>query len=196
MIKTVSLKDLSVDVISGQIMSRISVKEDSTDNVIETRKVIVPKAISSDGTVDCKELSEEKIKVKIDSKKLTKVGDIVIKLSTPYDAAIIDEESANCIIPSFCALIRHKENLDTNYLLAFLNSNYCKEQLKQQVAGVAMTVLSVGKVSSVLIPYPSLQEQREIGESYIKAQNKLKIMRQIVELEAKRNDLIFKEMVK
>ena len=191
-----NLKDLQVNILSGQIMSRITAKPDKDDDIMEIRRVIVPKAILSDGTIDVSELPEENLKVPADEKRLTKPGDIVIKLSTPYDAAIIDEASAGCIVPSFCAIVRVGDNFDVNYLLAFLNSSLCKEQLKQQVAGMPITVLSVGKVASVVIPVPSIEEQREIGTNYIKTQQKIKVVQQIVELEAKRNDVVFKEMVK
>ncbi len=190
-----TLKDLKIDVISGQIMSRVACKNEA-DEATETRKVIIPKAIGSDGNIDINELASEKLKTVADTKRLTKVGDIVIKLSTPYDAAIINEESAGCLVPSFCAIVRCPKNIDVNYLLAFLNSSYCKNQLKLQVAGATVTILSVGKVSNVLMPVPESDEQKRIGTDYIKTQEKLRIVKQIVELEAKRNDIVFKEMVK
>lgn len=192
--KSLSLKDLKVEIIGGQIMSRV--KAESEEQVFETKRVMVPKAIRSDGTVDISELPEEKLKVAADDKRVTKTGDIVIKLSTPYDAALIEDESAGCIVPSFCAIIRHCDNIDKRYLLAFLNSSYCKDQLKQQVAGALMTVLSVGKVGNVMVPFPSADEQYKIGVNYFKTQEKLKIIKQIIELEAKKNDVIFKELVK
>lgn len=194
--KMYNLKELQIEIIGGQIMSRVIAKTDLDENIAETRKVIVPKAILAEGTIDVTELPEEDLKVIADEKRITKEGDIVIKLSTPYNAALIDEESANCIVPSFCAIVRYPVGIDVNYLLAFLNSSSCKNQLKQQVAGAMMTVLSVGKVSNVLMPKPDLTEQKRIGQHYIKTQQKLKIIKQIVALEARRNDIVFKEMVK
>lgn len=189
------LKDLKIDVIGGQIMSRVACKSEE-DQIAETRRVIIAKAIGSDGNIDVNELATENLKTVADSKRLTKVGDIVMKLSTPYDAAIITEETADCLVPSFCAIVRCRENIDTNYLLAFLNSSSCKNQLKLQVAGSPITILSVGKISNISMPVPELDEQRKIGANYTKVQEKLRIVKQIVELEAKRNDIVFREMVK
>lgn len=194
--KLVSLKELNVELIGGQIMSRVTVKDNSDDSVTEVRKVIIPKVINSDGTITVEDLPEEKLRVAADEKRITKIGDIVIKLSTPYDAAVIDEQSSGCLVPSFCAIIRHGLEIDTNYMLAYLNSSFCKEQLKQQVAGSNMAVLSVGKVASVLMPLPLKNEQIEIGNNYIKTQDRLKLIKQIVALETKRNDVFFKELVK
>lgn len=194
--KLKTLKDLNIEVISGQIMSRVTAKKDSDEPFAEVRKVIVPKAIGADGIVNVEELPEEKLKIPADDKRITKAGDIVIKLSTPFDAALIDEDSKDCIVPSFCALVRCPEDIDVNYLVAFLNSSYCKEQIKVMVAGATMTVLSVGKVLSVLMPKPDMEEQKEIGANYIKVQQKLRVLKQIVDLEIKRNDVVFREMVK
>lgn len=196
MSKMMSLKDLKIDILSGQIMSRVTIKPGSDEEIIESRKVIIPKAVLSDGTIDVSVLPTENLKTPADKKRLTQINDIVIKLSSPYDAAIIDEQSADCLVPSFCAIIKSSDDVDVNYLLAFLNSNFCKEQLKVNVAGSIMTVLSVGKVASVQMPVPEKKEQVEIGMSYRKTQKKLSIIREIAALEAKRNDVIFNEMVK
>ena len=102
MLNKVQLKDKSIaTIVGGQIMTRITVKDDSSEPVAEERRVITPKAILSDGTIDVAEIPTEKLKVEADANKITAVGDIVIKLSTPYDSAIITEETAGCLIPSF-----------------------------------------------------------------------------------------------
>lgn len=195
MSKRVTLKELNLEIIGGQIMSRVVAKTENGEEVALSRNVIIPKAILSSGTIDTSVLPTENLKTDVDNKRITKVGDIVIKLSPPFDAAVIDEASANCVVPSFCAIIKPTEEVTTDYLLAFLNSSLCKDQLKQQVAGSVMTVLSVGKIASVVMPLPEKSKQEEIGQSYRKTQYKLNIINQIVELETKRNDVIFKEMV-
>lgn len=194
--KLVSLKDLQIEVIGGQIMGRVKAKSDFDESNAEKRKVIVPKAICSDGTIDVTILPEEVLQNPVNDSKITRTGDIVIKLSTPYDAAMIKKESENCVVPSFCAIVRYPNYIDGNYLTAFLNSDFCKEQLKMQVAGVMMTVLSVGKVLKVLMPKPSLEIQKEIGLKYIKTQEKLEIIKKIVTLETKRNDVVFRELAR
>lgn len=196
MLNKVQLKDKSIaTIVGGQIMTRITVKDDSSEPVAEERRVITPKAILSDGTIDVAEISTEKLKVEADANKITAVGDIVIKLSTPYDSAIITEETSGCLIPSFCAIIRCN-GINREYLQAFLSTSNCKTQLKNQVAGAVMSILSVGKLGNVEIPLPTDEEQKRIGEGYIKTQEKLVALKRILELEAMKNDLIFKELMK
>lgn len=190
------IKDLKIDIVGGQIMSRVTANEKSGDNVVETRRVVIPKSISPDGSISASELPEEKLRVSADEKKITREGDIVIKLSTPYDAARVTAETVGAIVPSFCALVRNNSDIDNGYLLAYLNSSYCKHQLSMQVAGATMTILSVGKMKNVEIPIPDIKEQIRIGKEFLESQHKLATIKKIMQLEAKRNDAIFAEMVK
>ena len=195
MLKKILLKDKSIaTIVGGQIMTRVTVKNDANERIVEERHIITPKAILDDGTIDLNELPVEKLKVAADTNKLTVVGDIVIKLSTPYDSAIITEESVGCLIPSFCAIIRCN-NINRNFLQAYLSTTNCKNQLKNQVAGTVMSILSVGKLGNLEIPVPDLEEQVKIGESYIRTQEKLCTLKRILELESLKNDLLFKELM-
>ena len=186
--------DKLVAVVGGQIMSRITANPDAGDVVVETRKVLIPKSISADGSIDIAVLPEEDLKVEADPKKTTEPGDIVMKLSPPYDAGLVTEATQGCLVPSFCAIIRPTSDVDVQYLLAFMNSTLCKNQLQSQVSGSVMTVLSVGKVKNVNMPLPPIDEQRKIGQRYMESQRKLSIIRQIAQLESKRNDIVFKEL--
>ena len=186
--------DKLVAVVGGQIMSRITANPDAGDEVVETRKVLIPKSISADGSIDIAVLPEEDLKVEADPKKTTEPGDIVMKLSPPYDAGLVTEATQGCLVPSFCAIIRPTSDVDVQYLLAFMNSTLCKNQLQSQVSGSVMTVLSVGKVKNVNMPLPPIEEQRKIGQRYMESQRKLCIIRQIAQLESKRNDIVFKEL--
>lgn len=183
-----------VEIYSGQIMSRIVVDSKVKEKGFEFR-VVTPKAISQDGLILKEELPTEMLKAVPDSNRITSVGDIVIKLSTPYDSAIITEEFAGCVIPSFCAVIRNINGINKDYLQAFLSSKLCKEQLKSKVVGSIMTILSVGKIKDIEVPVPSLKEQEEIGARYIEVQNRVVTLKKIVELESKRNDILFNNMV-
>lgn len=182
-----------IEITSGQIMTRITAKDGEG---IGTYKVVIPKAITSEGFISIEDMPEEVLKVEPSKDRITAVNDIVIKLSTPFDSAIVTEETAGCVVPSFCAVIRSKGTLDLDYLRAFLTSKLCKEQLKAKVTGAVMSILSIGKIQTVEIPVPDDAKQKEIGERYREAQDKLLIMKQIIALETKRNDIVFQELSK
>ena len=215
--KIVKLGEIA-DVYSGQIMSRVKAGDiERTGDYISSRtmKVIVPKSITSDGLIDLKDIAEEKIIVTdckivennngaaefesvlpIDNRRVTSLGDIVIKLSAPFDSATITAETSGFLVPSFCAIIRNKSKLNSDYLQAFLNSDLCKEQLREKVAGAIITILSVGKIKDIEIPVPDAEQQRIIGTRYRETQRNIATFKKIAELEKKRNDILFLNMVK
>ncbi|MBP3869627.1 MAG: hypothetical protein J6E46_01485 [Faecalicoccus sp.] len=190
----VKLNDL-VDIISGQIMTRVKVN-DSTDQFAEERRIIVPKAITDNGLIDLDQLSTEKLKVAADEKRLTQVGDIVIKLNSPYTSATITKETANCMVPSFCATIRLYNNLviEPSYLQAFLNSASFRNQIENMVQGSMLTMLHVGKLRDVDVPVPDKLVQDSIGKEYRNTQYKLSLINEIEKLEKMKNDAIFYEL--
>lgn len=195
-IKFATLEECGVQMYSGQIMSRLTLGAASGKEVVAVRKVVVPKCIHADGSIDPDEMPEEQLRADADPKRLTEGGDIVMKLSTPYDAAMIGEENAGCVVPSFCVTIKGAGELIPEYLLAFLNSSACKSQIKVLVAGAAMAMLSVGKVKSIRIPVPDLQIQHAIGDTFMETQHRLYILDQITRLEQKKNNVYFRDLVK
>lgn len=194
-VQMATLGDCGVQIYSGQIMSRLTAGESSGNEVTVVRRVVVPKCIRADGSIDSDELPEEQLHTDADPKRLTACGDIVMKLSTPYDAAMVGEEDVGCIVPSFCAIIKSSGVLNADYLLAFLNSSTCKSQIKVLVAGAAMAMLSVGKIKSIRIPVPEPQIQHAIGGTFMETQHRLYILDQIMRLEQKKNNVYFRDLV-
>ena len=58
-IKFATLEECGVVMYSGQIMSRLTLGEASGKEVVAVRKVVVPKCIHADGSVDPDEMPEE-----------------------------------------------------------------------------------------------------------------------------------------
>lgn len=183
------------EVISGQIMTRIKT-EKPDDEIVETRRIIIPKAITEDGLIDKNILPSEDLKTVVDEKKTTREGDIVIKLNSPYDSALITEETKECVVPSFCAIIRFldKPGIVPAYVQAFLNSSLCKDQINASVQGAIMTLVTVGKLKEIEIPVPEESRQFSIGMTYLETLDKLRILKEIVELEKQKNNAFFYEL--
>lgn len=176
------LKDY-INITSGQIVNRVQVNKDKGDKIVDkNRKVIVAKTISN-GIIDDESIDVMDLKVQPDENKLTKEGDIIIKLSKPYGAALIDKDHEGMLITSFCSVIRNVKGIDPGYLVAYLNSEVADEKLTASVAGSTMTILSNNKISELNIPVPSVEKQKEISE-FFKQSSKNKILfKKIVKLE-------------
>lgn len=182
-----------LNIVGGQIISRIEAKNISEK--YDTMKVLVPKAISN-GRVNKEELAEVDVKIDVDPKRITRAGDIVMKLSTPYDACLITKEDEGLLVPSFCAIINNipEDMILKEYLLSFLNSKACLMQIKTIVTGSTMAILSVGQIKKISVPAPVLFTQDEIGDRYLQDMEKIRLLERIVKLEKEYLDSRFFEM--
>lgn len=169
----------------GQIMPRVSAENKNEEEIIGTVNVLAPKAIS-DGIIVKENLGELQICKKIDAEKFTKEGDVVVKLSTPYDATYVTKENEGLAVPSFCAIIRVKEDkLDAKYLSAFFNTEYVREILKSKVMGSIRPMVKVSDLRNLDIPYVSEEDMADIGQAYILSGKKKSILSDMIETETK-----------
>lgn len=169
------------DVIAGQIMTRVT--EDNNDG--EPVQVLAPKAISS-GIIIKEDLGKAVLSKAVDENKYTKEGDVVIKLSTPYDAAYVTSKDIGLVIPSFCATIRiSNDNLiDAKYLSAFLNTSYVRNQLTAKVVGSSRPMIKISDIRALEIPEVSIDDMRDIGEAYMLSGRKKEILLEMVQAES------------
>lgn len=170
----------------GQIMTRVTADRDLGDSIVDTVKVLVPKAISS-GVIVKEDLGNAEITKVIDEEKFTQAGDVVIKLSTPYDAAYVTEEYVGIAIPSFCAAIRitDENKMDATYLSAFLNSSYVREQLTAKVVGSARPMIKVTDIRALEIPKLSGEDRRDIGKAFILSGQKKATLQEMIDNESR-----------
>lgn len=170
----------------GQIMTRVAADRDSGDSVADTVKVLVPKAISS-GVIIKEDLGDAELTKVIDEEKFTQAGDVVIKLSTPYDAAYVTEEYAGIAIPSFCAAIRitDENEMDATYLSAFLNSSYVRDQLTEKVVGSARPMIKVTDIRALEVPKLSVEDRRDIGKAFILSGQKKATLQEMIDNESR-----------
>ena len=122
----------------------------------------------------------------IDNDRYTREGDVVIKLSTPYDAAYITSETVGLAIPSFCAIIRITSgSIDPKYLSAFLNSVYVRDQLTAKVSGGARPMVKVTDIRNLELPNISESDMKDIGEAFMLSGKKKETLLEMVKTEEK-----------
>lgn len=177
------LKDLGITITGGQIISRVIADENKGDEVVvENQRTIVAKTIDK-GLIEDDDVVYNNYRTQLDEKRMTKEGDIVIKLSAPYGAALVDKEHENMFVSSFCSIIRDVEGINKEYLVAFLNSDNCKRQLESSTAGSLLGVLSTGKIMDLVIPVPNETKQSEMGSFFSKTIKNRVLLEKIIKLE-------------
>lgn len=166
--------------IGGQVISRIEAKNET--DMIGKVKILVPKAIKNGG-INHQDLSEINLKSKPDENKLTKAGDIVLKLSQPYDAAYITEKDEGILVTSFCLVLREIDaDINPRYLVLVINSEIYKEQAMMVTSGATVPMLTKGKIENIDLKL-NLKRQEEIMKMSDKIKQKEDIFNEIINLE-------------
>ena len=186
------LKEITDEIITGVLTRRVVYEGENNDPSLREGKILVPKAIN-DGLIDHSLLQSVKLDREVKDKFYTKMGDVIMKLSTPYDSCSIDrEEDEGLIVPSFSVIIRGINfKYNPYFIMAFLSSKYAWNQIERLRSGRVLTILSNESVAELEIPEFSEPEIKRISERY---KNYLKFKRlssEIMELEKERNDILF-----
>lgn len=132
-------------------------------------------------TIDEFYTKKEEIASDIDTKYLTKKGDVIFRLSSPQAAISISENSEipeGVVVSSKFVIIKPKD-VDSDFLAELLNSNIAKNQIQKFSEGIIKQIkkADVGKLKFEI---PSSEEQEEYV-SYIKLINKeIKLQKKLI----------------
>ena len=186
------LKDIADCIITGVLTRRVVYDGEDNDSSLKEGKILVPKAID-DGLIDHSLLQRVKLDKEVKDKFYTKKGDVIMKLSTPYDSCFIDrEEDEGLIVPSFSLIIRGlKSDYDPYFIMAFLSSRYAWNQIERLGSGRTITILSNESVAELDIPEFKKLERERISERYKNYLEFKRMSSEIIELEKERNDVMF-----
>ena len=159
-----------LEFIGGQITSRLEAKRN--EDVEGSINVLTPKAINL-GIINHDEVLLIDYIKKPQEARITKEGDIVIKLS------------------SFCIIARNNGPVvTTDYLLTFFNSNVYRNQLLEMCTGAATPMATLSKIEDVMINILPKKEQQEVANYYKNTCKKQVLMEKIIGLEQEKIDVL------
>lgn len=165
--------DTLCDITSGIALSRVKPKAEEAPRAqegaertgVKTIKVLMSKAISK-GIVDVEELAEEEVG-EVKPAYLTQAGDVVIKLTTPFDCAYIDEGLEGMLVTSFAGVLRAKpgSEIDMRFLAAYLNAEPSARYLSSVCSGVtSLKTLRKKNLKDMEVPIVPLEKQRLLAK--------------------------------
>ncbi len=192
MTKQMKLEEIA-DIRTGQVLSRKIAKGE----IAKIYRVFQLSSIEKDGTICDSSIDTFNSKTEIDSKLLTKEGDILIRLSNPYTSVYIEKKYENILIPSLIAVIRMKlEEILPEYVKIYLNSEKAKEQIRKEANGTVIETINTKSLKNIQIPIPTLEKQYEIAklaEIYIEEK---KLSEKLIQLKEKEFESILEEAIK
>ena len=187
------IRDIADEIITGVVTRRVVWEEGNGDpSLLKSEKILVPKAIN-DGLIDHSLLQEVKLYKEVKDKFYTKKGDVIMKLSTPYDSCVIEkEEDEGLIVPSFSLIIRKINPIYNPYfVMAFLSSKCAWAQIKNSREGRMLSIISKESVAELDVPDFNDEEIKEISNRYKRFLNFKRLSAEIISLEKERNDSLF-----
>ena len=99
----------------------------------------------------------------IDSRYISRVGDIVVRLRKPNVAVYIDEQSAGLVIPSLLCIVRvEDERVNSAYLAHYLNSAPVRKALEREIKGTTIPMIKTKDLENIEVALPSLEVQNNL----------------------------------
>lgn len=144
---------------SGLVLNRK--KASLQSNIKKNYNVVSLKSFKENGLYDHSHvesfIADDVLKVD----NLAKKGDILIRLREPNIAVYIDNNYEDLVISSLMAVIRtNTEEILPQYLAFYLNSDFIRSQLLQDVTLGAIKMIKVSDIQNLEIVVPSIQKQR------------------------------------
>ena len=185
------LKDVAEEIITGVLTRRI-VYDGDADSSLQEGKILVPKSIN-EGLIDHTLLQTSWLGKLVKEKFYTRKGDVIMKLSTPYDSCVIEKkEDEGLIVPSFSVIIRGiRAPYDPYFIMAFLSSKRAWSQIERSRSGRALSIISNESVSELELPSFSETEMKDISTRFRRYLEFRRLSAEIIGLEKERNDILF-----
>jgi restriction endonuclease S subunit len=168
------LRDIA-EVKTGLVLAR---KEAELDNAyFEKYKQLNLKCIQDDGDIDLEALDVFLSVEKLGDNYLTCPGDVIVRLSAPYTAVLIAEETQGLVVSSHFCIIRIKEGKGVpEYIKWLLNSHMVKSQIAKNTTGITYASIKPSFYSELEIKLLTLEEQKEIAWIYSMGQKELALL--------------------
>ena len=126
-------------------------------------KLLNLKCISQEGNVDLELLDDYEVSEQLKEDYLTKMGDILVRLSAPYTSVIINKVNlCGIVVPSHFAIIRVNRKIAVpEYVFWSIRRNKSKMTLMQNSSGsTAFGTISSGLIGSLSITNLPISKQK------------------------------------
>ncbi len=101
----------------------------------------------------------------LEDRYLSVKGDVIIKLTPPYTAVAITDDTSGYVVPSQFIIIRISDkDLNSEYLALYLNSEKTKKHILITATGMTVPMIKTGTLKNFEVPILSASRQEKISE--------------------------------
>lgn len=163
---------------SGLVLSRKQAQEESEFQYLALNL----RSIHPDGYIVLHELDQYTAVEKLSADYITQNGDVVIRLSSPYTAVLIDEAYAGLVVSSNFVIIRaNKHFILPEYLHWLLNTPKIKRQIRENADSNVLGSIKSKFYADIDIVPITVDEQRKIAEINVLAKKERQLLTRLTE---------------
>ncbi len=149
------------------------------------------RSFTQQGILEFDELTPFHANQPLDERYLTQENDVVMRLTAPYTAILIDQKAVNLVVTSNFIILRPKDDqIVPQYLCWLLNSHGVKRSLENASTSVVMRSVGpqrIGALPFVLIPQ---KQQQCIGQMECLMRREQQLLTQLTKEKAIYNQLL------
>ena len=158
--KKVSLSELA-SIRSGLVLSRKRSQEERG----EMYALLTLRSVKKDGELDMSATDRYVSVGVLPNTYQTSVGDVIVRLTWPYSAVLIDEQKAGMLVSSHFVIIRpDRERLNSGYLHWILNRPAMHRRIYENTSANMLNAVRPQFFSELKISLPPMVEQRKIAK--------------------------------
>ena len=172
-------------------------KKDSTSLKTYKYQLLNLRCISGEGYIEKAYIEPYELSEELKDDYLTRMGDILVRLSAPYTAVLIDRSDlCGIVVPSHFAIIRVDERYALpQYVFWVLRREKNKITMMQNSSGsTAFGTISSGLISSLPITLLPLHEQQTIGDLLCLSEREQELLQKLSEEKKTYNTLLLNKI--
>lgn len=169
---------------SGLVLARKQSKEKTEHrySLLNLRSVL------PDGRID---MSQAEVFYTVEPLKreyISQKGDVVVRLTAPYTAVLIDEKTAGMVISSHFLVIRIESNLVLpEYLFWLLNTSKVKRQMFGSATGNVLGAVKTSYLAEFDLKVIPQEQQKKLAELNFLAKRECQLLKELAEQKEKYN---------
>ena len=153
------------------------------------------RSIHPDGYIEMEQLDVFEAADDLSSEYLTQTGDIVIRLTSPYTAVLIDEALIGIVVSSNFVIIRaNPRKILPGYLVWLINTPKIRRTIYENTSSNMLGAINARFFSEFDSPPLPITQQQKIAEIYSLAQRESKLLRQLSEQKERYYSLLLRSI--
>ena len=167
---------------SGLVLSR----KESKSPTAYSYPLLTLRAIQPTGSIDLSKIDTFTAKEMLDTEYLAHEGDIIIRLSQPYTAVLIDIVTSGMVLSSYFAIIRPDSRLLLpEYLFWLMNTPKVKQEIFENTSSNMIGAIKPKFFADFELMLLPLSDQQKIADLNATARKEIQLLRDLADAKEK-----------